>query len=92
MFDTLVRAVRELNKIGEPWSQSAVDSLVAAGREIAAVAIDEAPAGPNKDKAIKELQHGDVTGQRRAEARVVSPRLGLGPRGSDGRVVGGTSS
>ena len=60
VFDTLVRAVRELNKIGEPWSQSAVDSLVATGREIAAVAIEEAPAGPNKVKALKELQHGDV--------------------------------
>ena len=59
VFDTLVRAVKELNKIGEPWSQSAVDSLVATGREIAAVAIGEAAAGPNKDKAIKELQRGD---------------------------------
>ena len=52
-------SVKELNKIGEPWSQSAVDSLVASGREIAAVAIGEAPAGLNKDKAIKELQRGD---------------------------------
>ena len=60
VFDALVRATRELNKIGEPWSQSAIDSLVAAGREIAAVAIEEAPAGPNKVKALKELQHGDV--------------------------------
>ena len=60
VFDALVRATRELNKIGEPWSQSAIDSLVAAGREIAVVAIEEAPAGPNKVKALQELHHGDV--------------------------------
>ena len=62
VFDALVRAVRELDKISEPWSQSAVDSLAAAGREIAAVAIGEAVAGPDKDKAIKELQRGDQKG------------------------------
>ena len=60
VFDTLIRATRELDKIGEPWSESAIASLVATGREIAAVAIDEAPAGPDKVKALKELQHGDV--------------------------------
>ena len=42
---------------------------------------------PNKDKAIKELQRGDHDGQRRAQARVLSPCLGLGPRGTDRRLL-----
>jgi hypothetical protein len=60
VFDALVRAVKELNKIDQPWAASAVDTLVARGREIAATALDEAPASLNKQKGLLELARGDA--------------------------------
>jgi hypothetical protein len=59
VFDGLVRGVRELNKIGQPWSEAAVETLVALGGEIAATAVDEAPASADKTKALQELAKGD---------------------------------
>ena len=67
VYDALVRAVKELNKIGEPLvAVDAVNSLVAAGQEISAVAIGEAPAGPIKDKADQGAAARRPDGQRRA--------------------------
>jgi hypothetical protein len=59
VFDGLLRAVAQLSKIDEPWAAEAVDMLVSLGREITATAIDEAPAGTGKTRALVELSRGD---------------------------------
>ena len=59
VFDGLVRAVTQLAKIGQPWADAATDTLVDLGRETAQTAVDEAPAGAAKSKALLELSRGD---------------------------------
>jgi hypothetical protein len=60
VFDATIRAVKELRKIDTTWAEDAIDSIVVLGRLIAQVAVDEAPAGHEKDKAIAELARGDA--------------------------------
>ena len=65
VFDEERKAVSELGKIKNPGSlagdiASWIDTLVAVDRALAQTAIDEAPAGKEKDKAIDELAKGDA--------------------------------
>ena len=52
--------MKELQKIDAPWAEEAIETIVAIDRLIASTAIDEAPAGADKNKALAELSRGDA--------------------------------
>ena len=79
VFDALIRAVKELNKIGEPWS--AVRGRLARrnGPGDCGRCDRRGTRGAEQGQRAQGAAARRREGQRRAEARVVSPRLGLGP-------------
>jgi hypothetical protein len=62
VFDGSLKAVKELGSIaGSPaWATDAIKAITSLNREIAGLAVSEAPAGQAKDNAMKDLAKGDA--------------------------------
>jgi hypothetical protein len=60
VFDREKDAVKKLMEIGTLWADDAIQDILDIDRMLAQVAIDEAPAGNDKDKALEELAAGDA--------------------------------
>jgi hypothetical protein len=62
VFDGSQKAVKELSSIaGAPaWATDAIKAITSLNREIAALAVSEAPAGQAKDTALRDLSRGDA--------------------------------
>jgi hypothetical protein len=59
VYDGLFLAVRELRKVGTPWADDAVETVVSVAEEITRLALDEAAPSPARDEAVREKAHGD---------------------------------
>jgi hypothetical protein len=71
VFNELAEAIRNLDGIRGSWVDDAIEDVTAIARDLAQIAVDEAPDGSRKDRAEDELERGDDLRDDREYERAV---------------------